>query len=398
MQAVLMVAGKSTRTYPLTLTRPKPLLPLLNKAIIRHSLDQIAGLFDEVILITGYKQDMIKKTLGDSYRDMHLIYQEQTEQLGTGHAVLQAKAHINGKFVAMNGDDLFSRADFEQLLEYDNAALVKRVEDPSLYGVFQTDSSHKVLNLVEKPQTYLGDLANIGCYIFQPEIFTVLESTPMSERGEIEITSAVLETAKNKDFYALPIAGDWLPTGYPWHLLDHQEHLMAELESDTRSGIIEDGVTIKGNVQIGEGSIIKSGCYLEGPIIIGAGSVIDPHCHIGRYSVIGDNCRIGHATEIRHSLIMNDSQIGHLSFIADSIVGSNCLIGSGSMTANMRFDDETVHSEIKGKPVDSKRKYLGAVFSDSVRAGIHTSFYPGVKIDPGQTIDPGSVVVTDVKT
>jgi len=86
MQAVMMVAGKSTRTYPLTLTRPKPLLPVANRPLICHSLDQMAGVFDEVILIVGYRQEMIRTLLGDEYRGIRLVYQEQKQQLGTGHA------------------------------------------------------------------------------------------------------------------------------------------------------------------------------------------------------------------------------------------------------------------------------------------------------------------------
>ena len=91
MQAVLMVAGKSTRTYPLTLTRPKPLLPVANKLLIEHSLDQMTGIFDKVVLITGYKKEMIEEALGKEYKGIQLVYQEQKEQLGTGHAVLQGK-------------------------------------------------------------------------------------------------------------------------------------------------------------------------------------------------------------------------------------------------------------------------------------------------------------------
>ncbi|NLP09488.1 NTP transferase domain-containing protein, partial [bacterium] len=151
MQAVLMVAGKSTRTFPLTLTRPKPLLPIMNRPLIEHSLDQLYGLFDEVILIVGYRQDMIRRVLGDQYRGMRLIYQEQREQKGTGHAVLQAQPHIRGRFVAMNGDDLFAHEDLALLQHYSYAALAKVVPDPSLYGVCVVDEENNLLNMVEKP-------------------------------------------------------------------------------------------------------------------------------------------------------------------------------------------------------------------------------------------------------
>ena len=166
MQAVMMVAGKSTRTYPLTLTRPKPLLPVANRPLICHSLDQMAGVFDEVILIVGYRQEMIRTLLGDEYRGIRLVYQEQKQQLGTGHAILQAKPHIRGRFVACNGDDLFAREDFIKLLEHPYAALVKPVTDPSLYGVAVVDEQYRLINMVEKPKTFLG----AGQYRLHPSL------------------------------------------------------------------------------------------------------------------------------------------------------------------------------------------------------------------------------------
>ena len=265
MQAVMMVAGKSTRTYPLTLSRPKPLLPIMNKPLIEHSLDQMVGLFDEVIFIVGYRKEMINHALGDNYRGIKLIYQEQKEQLGTGHAVLQAKPHIRDKFVALNGDDLFAREDFERLIQYDNGALALEVEDPSSYGVLTVDEDNRLLNLVEKPKEFLGNLANIGCYVFEPDIFAELERTPLSERGEIEITSAIASMATRKVFKVVSINGFWLPTGYAWDLLKHQEYLMSFVNEGSLDGQVESGAIIKGPVVLGAGSVIKSGAYIEGP-------------------------------------------------------------------------------------------------------------------------------------
>ena len=86
MQAVILAAGKSTRTYPLTLTRPKPLLKAANKTILEHNLDNLNGIADEAILIVGYKKEMIRKKFGNNYNNIKIRYIEQKEQLGTGHA------------------------------------------------------------------------------------------------------------------------------------------------------------------------------------------------------------------------------------------------------------------------------------------------------------------------
>jgi len=396
MQAVLMVAGKSTRTYPLTLTRPKPILPFMNKPLIEHSLDQLTDLFDEVILIVGYRQEMIKDLLGDRYKNIKLIYQEQKQQLGTGHAVLQAKPYIKDKFVAMNGDDLFAREDLEKLLKLDYGALVKRVDNPNIYGVYHVDDKNKVLNLVEKPKEDIGDLVNIGCYVLQPEFMNELEKTPLSERGEIEITSTILSVAKKQDFFVVPITGFWRPTGYAWDLLRHQEYFMPALtESDIR-GTVEPGATVKGAVHVGADTLIKAGAYIEGPVIIGDNCEIGPNCYIRPNTSIGNNCRIGNAVEIKNSLIMPGTTIAHLCYIGDSVVGYNCMIGGGTITANKRHDDKAVQSQIKDKLVDTGRDKLGAIISDDCQIGINTSVYPGRKLWPGQTTRPGEIVDKDI--
>lgn len=396
MQAVLLVAGKSTRTYPLTLTRPKPLLPIANKPLILHSLDQMVGLFDEVILIVGYRAEMILDVLGNEYRGIKLIYQEQEEQLGTGHAILQARQFIKDKFVAMNGDDLFAREDLEKLVSLNFGALVKRIKDPSLYGVYQVDENNRVLNLVEKPKEYLGDLANIGCYVFEPEIFSEIENTPLSERGEIEITSSILALAQKKDCFVVPISGFWLPTGYAWDLLKHQEFLMAGLDSSDIQGQVEQGAVLKDSVSIGKGSVVKSGVVIEGPAVIGENCIIGPNCYIRKYSSIGNNCRIGQAVEIKNSIIMNNCLISHLSYVGDSVIGEGCNLGAGTITANHRHDDGSIRSMVKGKLVNSGRNKFGAIFSDDVGTGIHTSVYPGRKLWPGMTTKPGDVIAKDL--
>jgi len=396
MQAVLMVAGKSTRTYPLTLTRPKPLLPLLNRPLLMHSLDQLHGLFEEVILIVGYRQEMIRAALGDFYRGMHLIYQEQAEQKGTGHAVLQARPHIKGRFVAMNGDDLFAHEDLAQLLTYPFAALAKKVPDPSLYGVCMVDEQYNLLNMVEKPKEYLGDLANIGCYVFEPKVFTELERAPLSVRGEIEIMDGFLPIARKQPFKIIPINGFWLPTGYAWDLLSHQEFFMKQMSDSVVAGRVEPGATVQGLLQVGEGTTIKAGTYIEGPVIIGRNCTIGPNCYLRGCTSIGDNVRIGQGVEIKNSIILPHTFICHLSYVGDSVVGEGCNLGAGTITANFRHDAGMIRSQIKGNLVDTGRKKFGAIISDAVHTGIHTSIYPGRKLWPGLCTLPGATVKSDL--
>src|SRR3989344_3175941 len=106
MKAVLLCAGKSTRTYPLTLTRPKPLLKVANKTILEHNIAALKNIADEIIMVVGYRQEMIVDFISENYSDLNVKYIEQKQQLGTGHAVSILKNHIKGRFILMLGDNI----------------------------------------------------------------------------------------------------------------------------------------------------------------------------------------------------------------------------------------------------------------------------------------------------
>ncbi len=397
MQAVILVAGKSTRTYPLTLTRPKPLLPIAGRTLIEYLLDQLDGLVDEVILVVGYRKAMIQEKLGNKWKNMKISYCEQQEQKGTGHAVLMAEPFIQDRFIAMNGDDLYDRTDIERLFEYKYAALVRYEEDPSQYGVFHVDEQNRVLNLIEKPKEFVGNLTNIGCYLFDRSIFDIIENTPLSIRGEIEITSSVLTLAKQTEFYVQPIKGFWFANGFPWDLLSSQAFFMNQWTRGEIRGIVEDNVQIKGNVIIGENTTIKSGTYIEGPVIIKKNCTIGPNAFLRSCTSIGNNCRIGQGVEIKNSIIMDQTNICHLSYVGDSVIGEGVNLGAGFISANVRHDGKNVLSLVKGKLFDTKLKKLGAIIADGVKTGVNTSVYPGRKIWPHKQTQIGQIIKHDLK-
>ena len=396
MQAVILVAGKSTRTYPLTLTRPKPLLPVANKTIIEHILEQLEGLIDEVILIVGYRKEMIEEYIGSKWHNIKISYCEQKKQLGTGHAVLQTEPFIKERFIVLNGDDIYARQDVESLLKYEYGALVRWEEDPSQYGVYEVDDQNRVLNLVEKPKEFIGNLTNVGAYVFDKSIFDFIKKTPLSERGEIEITTSILMFSKIKTFYTHMLQGFWLSNGYPWELLDTQEFFLKQQKKSQISGIVEKNVQLNGSVSVAEGTQIKSGAYIEGPVVIGKNCLIGPNCFIRGYTAIGDNCRIGQGVEIKNSIIMNNTNICHLSYVGDSVIGEDVNLGAGFITANVRHDGKSVMSLVKGKLVDTGKIKLGTIVADGVKTGINTSIYPGRKIWPGKQTQIGEIIKYDL--
>ncbi|NLN93552.1 MAG: NTP transferase domain-containing protein [Candidatus Hydrogenedens sp.] len=396
MQAVIMAAGKSTRTWPLTLTRPKPLLPVMGKALLEHQLNSLEASVDEVIIIVGFLGDMIREHFGTQFGSMGLRYVEQKEQRGTGHAVLQTAEAVTGDFLVLNGDDLYDPADLQLLAARPNAALAREVDDPERFGIFDIDADNRVLSLIEKPEKPRSNLANIGAYSFTPDIFALLEKVAPSPRGEIELTDAVHATAVEADFHVIHTRGYYLSIGYPWHLLEANSYWLEHFLEEKQEGEISPLAVINGKVHIGAGCVIRPGVVIDGPAYIGDNSVLGPNCWIRPYTTIGRDCLIGQGTEIKASVVMDGVFAAHRNYIGDSVIGEGCNLGAGTTTANTRHDKGTIKTLVGGVLLDTGRVRLGAMMGDGVQTGIHSSFYPGRKIWPGLHTLPGCVIRKDL--
>ncbi len=396
MQAVIMAAGKSTRTYPLTLTRPKPLLKIANRTILEHQLRALARFVDEVIVVVHYKHEMIREAFGDRFEGISLGYVDQEEPLGTGHAVLQCADRIQGPFIAMNGDDLYDPRDLARLAECEQGALAKRVADPSLYGIYEVNADGSAKRIVEKPKEIFSDLANVGAYKFDAGVLDILKTTPKSERGEIEITSAVQTLAEGGAFRVVEMEGYWLPIGYPWHLLDANEYMLEHHLEPGIEGDVSPAAHLNGRIYVAPGAIVRSGVVIDGPAYIGPGATVGPNAWIRPGTTIGTKCKVGHAVEIKNSILMDGAAVPHLSYVGDSVVGAHTNLGAGTITANFRHDAGTIPSLVKGERVDSGRIKFGAIFGDNVHTGINTAIYPGRKFWPDTFSYPGEVIRKDV--
>ncbi len=397
MKAVLFAAGKSTRTYPLTLTRPKPLLPVANRTIMEHQLDALEGLVDAVVLVVGYRSEMIRERFGAQYKDLPLEYVEQVEQRGTGHALLQCAECIEEPFIALNGDDIYAEEDLRTLCETSQGALARAVDDPRLYGVFEADGDGRVIRIEEKPQAPKSNLANMGAYKFTPKVFEILADTAPSVRGEIEITSAIQVLADTGEFYVAESRGHWFPIAYAWDLLDANAYFVENAKDHAIRGEVSGAAHLDGPVSIGEGTVVRPGVVIDGPVCIGEGAAIGPNCWIRPGSSIGNGCKVGQGVEIKNSILMDGAKVPHLSYVGDSVVGADANLGCGTITANFRHDGTNHRSMVKGELLDTGRRKLGTIIGDGVHTGINTSIYPGRKIWPGASTLPGEVVGKDIE-
>ena len=392
MQAVILCAGKSTRTHPLTVTRPKALLPLANRPLLSHQLEALHGIVKEAIIIVGYQADMIRKRYGYNYGNIKLTFIEQKEQLGTGHALLQARSLLKKKFIVLYGDDLYSRSDLKKVSKTKWGILVNPVEDPTRFGIVLIKDGY-AKKIVEKPTKFIGKLANAGAFVFEPSVFE--GEITKSPRGEFEITDMFNYAAQKQNITPVPIKEGWIPIAYPWDVLNANMFLLKQMKGQKIKGTVEKYVNIKGSVKIGYGSLIKSGTYIEGPVVIGENCEIGPNAYLRPYTSIGDKCKI--RAEIYDSVLMDGVVAKHESYIGHSVIGEKSNIAAGTITADYRHDGDMNVTLIKGKKVNSYRKKLGAFLGDNVRTGINSCIYPGRMIWPDRSILPGEVVKNNVE-
>jgi len=388
MECVILAAGEGKRMRPLTAKRPKVMLPLVYRPMLEHLViaARDAGITDFVFVV-GYGEREIRRHFGDgSAWGIHVEYAPQRQQNGTADAVRAARELVTDTFLVLNGDMILKSDDIVNLSRGSSPCMgVSTTDHPQDYGVVLTEND-LITSLEEKSQNPRSNLINAGAYLFNSDIFGMIDRVRSSPRGELELTDALTEPIAEKKLHAYNLSY-WMDVGHPWDMLDANTTLMGQIASENH-GTIEDGVSLKGVVVVGEGSIIKTGTYIEGPCIIGKNCRIGPHAYIRGATGIGDDCHVGHCSELKNSIIMSGTKIPHFNYIGDSIIGSGCNFGAGTKIANLRHDHATVR--ICGK--DTRRKKFGAVVGDGVQFGINCSVNVGTMIGSNALFGPNSYI------
>jgi bifunctional UDP-N-acetylglucosamine pyrophosphorylase/glucosamine-1-phosphate N-acetyltransferase len=375
-QAVILAAGASTRTHPLTVDRPKPLLPLLNRPLLTHLLDQLDGLVAEVVLVVGFEQEQIRESVGDRYGTLAITYREQLSARGTGDALQKAQSAIKEPFFLLNGDDLIHRNDLERLAATRNGVLGALVPDPSRFGVLKVDDAGNVIRIVEKPQAYTGrPLVSTGAFVFQPSVFEALDAVGVSSRGELEVVEVINYLPVGERCRVVEAQEAWLPIGYPWKLLEANLFLLSRSQPSPPH---------------------VPGVEIRPPVLIGTGSHIEAGCSLGPGVTVGQGCRIMGRSAIANSLIMDGVTIGPGCTIEETIIGTGAIVEKDVETRIELPDGGRVYSTVRGQPVDTERARLGATIGHHVRLGAASRTLPGVKIWPGIIVEPGEVVQADL--
>ncbi len=336
--AVILAAGESKRTRPLTLHRPKPLIPLLDRPLLAHILDELHGLVDRVTLVVGYRADMIEATFGREYRGMSLRYVQQRVVNGTAGAVLAARP-IDEPFFLLYGDNLIAREDVLGVCRGRYGVAGLPVADARSFGVLEV-ADGLVHGILEKPPSPPpGALANPGIYQFDAAVFPLLERITPSPRGELELTDLIGAIAATDPVLPHVCTGHWVPVGTPWEALSAAQFLAARRPA--------------------------------GPVYIHPEAVIHPEAQIVGPAAIGPGSRVGAGALVEASVLAAGSSVGEGARVSASWLDDGASVGAGAVLAARAFAELRPTAELRGVLTHEQIITRGAILGRgaSVAAG-----------------------------
>jgi mannose-1-phosphate guanylyltransferase len=313
VKAVILVGGEGTRLRPLTYTTVKAMVPVLNKPFIEYVIRYLSNHnIKEVILALGYKPDCITDYFGDtSQLGTRLVYNVETEPLGTAGAVKNAEQYIDDTFFIMNGD-IFTDLNLTDMLRFhrDKGAKVTialtPVDDPTRFGV------------VEREQV-TSNMINAGIYIVESHI---LKRIPKGKRFMFERDVFPALLAEREPVFGYATDAYWIDTGTPEQYL--------QLNSDLMFGKSIQVAFTPEEIRIDKEASVHPQAKLTGPILA------DKHCNIGKGAqlkgpvVIGTGCKIKDGAIIENSILWQNVTIGEQAVLKDCIVASNSCIDNNA--------------------------------------------------------------------
>jgi glucose-1-phosphate thymidylyltransferase len=328
MKALILAGGSGSRLRPLTYTSAKQLIPVANKPTLFYAIEAIrdAGIRD-IGVIVGHTKDEVIEALGDGSRwEVNFTFIEQDAPRGLAHAVMIAEDFIGDTpFLMFLGDNIIRQGVTEFVQNFDtnrpnSLILLSHVPDPSRFGVVELKEG-RVVRLVEKPKIPPSDLALVGVYLFDHNIFKAVNAIEPSWRDELEITDAIQWLVSN-GYRVDPhiVQGWWKDTGKPGDMLEANRIMLENLDRSVDGEVCE-ASAIMGQVELHPtAKVIRS--TIRGPAIIGPNAVIED-AYVGPFSAIGPEVTISHA-EVENSIILDGCQITNVHTRIDA-----ALLGRG---------------------------------------------------------------------
>jgi mannose-1-phosphate guanylyltransferase len=360
MKAVILVGGEATRLRPLTCNTAKIMIPMLNRPFFEHLVGYLKKHnIADIILAVGKSPEQIQDYFGDGSKlGVRLTYSMENFPLGTAGALKNAEKSLDESFIVLNGD-IFTDIDLSRMMRLHRekkaiaSLALTPVEDPTIYGVVETDSEGRVRRFIEKPSRdkVTTNMINGGIYILEPRILGYIAPDTFS-MFERDVFPSLLE--KGQVMYGYPFQDYWIDIGTPGKYLKLQRDLLRRYVGDN-------GVRFEGD------SFVHSSAQIEGPAIIGDGCFIDRNSIVRGPAVLGARCHVGEGAVVEGVVLWQDCQVSKGARLRNCLVACRCQVGEESEIT----DD--------------------CVLGDDVLTGKGSKLSQGTKVWPGKTIESGRI-------
>jgi glucose-1-phosphate thymidylyltransferase len=380
---VVIAAGEGRRLRPLTRYRPKPLLPAANRPLLEYVLDALvdAGITD-LHLVVGYRRDRVQERFGAAYRGVDVSYHTQDRQLGSGHALLQAREAANGAFLAVNGDQIVDPSMVQEVRDAHGDAIATlgtiTSERAPQYGVVELEGE-RVTRLVERPADGTGGLLNAGVYAFMPDVFQAIEETPAvdGERGLPDTLARLVDAGER--VRGVRLAGTWIDATYPWDLLDVTAELLAAGRVDEPVAAGREGVFVADSARVHEDAVLRP------PVVVGTDAVVGPGAVVGPETALGRGVHVRAGAVVEAAVLDVDTRVGPNATVEDVVTGESATIGSAATVPGGPGDvrvGTTVHEDTP----------LGGLVADRATVAGAATLEPGTLVGPDAHVGVGAVV------
>ncbi len=362
MKACIMCGGEGTRLRPLTLERPKPLIPLLNRPSVVHLVEHLSVQgFNDIVITLGYRGNDLEEALGDGrVYGVHIEYVHEKEKLGTAGGVKNAQDFFGDEpFMVIGGDhvmDLDLREMFRSHLKGDAIVTIGLlpIEDPREYGIADMDVNNRIHRFLEKPSAgeIFSNLASTGIYACNPEIFDWIPP------GEYDFAKnlfpALMEGGERINGYL--VRGKWTDIGNPRSYREASKWMLEKLPGTKIAGHLQiKDARVTGPIELSYNVSMGSNTALVGPIVIGENTTIGDNVLIGPYTSIGSNCTIEDNVRIFSSFLFGGIHIGQDTVVSGSIIdndtqiGKNCFLETGTVIGPRVSikNNATIHSNVR---------------------------------------------------
>jgi mannose-1-phosphate guanylyltransferase len=333
MKAILLAGGQGTRLRPLTLNTPKPVVPIFNRPFLTYQIDLLKQVpeIDEVVLSLNYQPEAIADVFGDgSALGIRIRYVVEPEPLGTAGGIKFASRGLSGPIVVFNGDVL-TEVDLAAVIglhreRHARATIVLTpVENPSAYGLVETDARQNVLRFLEKPKPgeATTNRINAGIYVLEPDTF---DRIPDGQPWSIERSYFPSLVERGETFVAYDYQGYWIDIGTPEKYLQVHHDIMAGRFGAKPFGDVPlPRTVISARAQIAPGATIEGPCFIDDDVVVEAGARIGPS------SVVGRGTRVEANAAVERAILWPECVIGAGAVIRGGIAGHRCRLGANTV-------------------------------------------------------------------